>query len=340
MRVLLVKMSSLGDVVHTLPAIADAATRGARFDWVVEENYQPVAASTKGVERVLPVAFRRWRRAPAQAWPGARAFLRHLRQRRYDLVLDAQGLIKSATVAACADAAERVGLDAASARERPAVLAYDRRVHAPPSEHAITRSRRLFAAALGYGLPSTAPAFGLATRLTSDKSVVLVHGTTWDTKLWPESFWIDVARRIAKAGFTPTLPWLGGERERATRIAAAVPAAELCPPTDLHGALQIVARASGVVGVDSGLAHLGAAFGKPTVMVFGPTDPRRTGGRGRLVRNLAAALPCSPCQSRRCHYQDATTLWRGQPVGPPCMAAVQPARAWSALMQMMRLAQA
>ena len=163
MKVLLVKMSSLGDVVHTLPAIADASTRGARFDWVVEENYQPVAASTAGVERVLPVAFRRWRRVPTKAWPEARTFLHHLRRRRYDLVLDAQGLIKSAVVARSADAVERVGLDAASVRERPAVLAYDRRVHAPRTEHAITRCRRLFAGALGYGMPSTAPAFGLDT---------------------------------------------------------------------------------------------------------------------------------------------------------------------------------
>ena len=339
MKVLLVKMSSLGDVVHTLPAVADAAARGARFDWVLEENYQPVAASAAGVDRVLPVAFRRWRSAPANAWPAARTFLRRLRQRRYDMVIDAQGLIKSAVVARCADGAERVGLDAGSVRERPAVLAYDRCIHVPRFEHAITRSRRLFAAALRYDLPSTEPVFGLDTQLASSNSVVLVHGTTWDTKLWPEAFWISVARRIAEAGLTPTLPWLGGERERAARIAAAVPAAKVCPPIDINGALELVASARGVVGVDSGLAHLGAAFGRPTVMVFGPTDPRRTGGRGRLVRNLAARLACSPCQSRRCHYRGAATTWRGQQVGPPCLAAVQPDRVWSALAQMMRLAQ-
>ena len=340
MNVLLVKMSSLGDVVHTLPAVADAAARGCRFDWVVEENYQPVAASAAGVDRVLPVAFRRWRSSPAKAWPEVRAFLRQLRQRRYDMVLDAQGLIKSAAVVRWAAGAERVGLDASSVRERPAVLAYDRRIHAPRQEHAITRSRRLFAGGLGYDLPNTEPVFGLDAQAGSGKSVVLVHGTTWNTKLWPEAFWIDVARRIAKAGFTPTLPWLGVERERAARIAAAVPAADVCPPTDMNGALRILAQSSGILGVDSGLAHLGAAFGKPTVMVFGPTDPRRTGGRGKLVRNLAASLPCSPCQSRRCRYQGTATAWRGQYVDPPCLAAVQPARAWSALAQMMRLAQA
>lgn len=340
MNVLLVKMSSLGDVVHTLPAVADAAARGWRFDWVVEEGFQPVAGSASGVDRVLPAAFRRWRRSPAKAWPEACAFLRQLRRRRYDLVLDAQGLMKSAVVARLAHGAERVGLDASSVRERPAVLAYDRCVHAPRQEHAVTRSRRLFAAALGYDLPSTEPTFGLHTRLASDNSVVLVHGTTWDSKLWPEAFWIDVAQRIARAGLTPTLPWLGGERERAERIAAAVPAAKVCPPTDMNGAVAVLAQSSGIVGVDSGLAHLGAAFGKPTVIVFGPTDPSRTGGRGRLVRNLTAALPCSPCQSRRCRYQNDATTWHGQHVAPPCLAALQPDRAWAALAQMMRLAQA
>ena len=333
MKVLLVKTSSLGDIVHTLPALADAARLGVRFDWVVEENYQPVAALGSGVERVLPVAFRRWRRSPAHGQRELRRFVRQLRERRYDLALDAQGLIKSALVGCWARAGTRAGFDAASVRERAATLGYGRRIHVPRTEHAVVRLRRLFAAAIGYQAPNTQPSFGLQSASEQD-SVVLVHGTSWHTKLWPEAFWIDVARRIAAAGLTPTLPWLGGERERAARIAAAVPTAKLCPPTDLGGALNVVAKSRAVVGVDSGLAHLGAAFGKPTVMVFGPTDPRLTGGQGARVRNLATRLACAPCLSKRCRYDGATPR-QGQHVAPACLAEVRPERAWAVLAELM-----
>ena len=131
--------------------------------------------------------------------------------------------------------------------------------------------------------------------------LVLAHGASWGSKLWPERFWTQLARRAAKAGLRPLLPWLGRERERARRIAAAVPEAVVCPPTNVAQALDLVARARAVVGVDSGLGHFAAAIGRPTVMVLGPTDPNLTGchgafraqcGRGDGLRALpVAALP-------------------------------------------------
>ncbi len=340
MRVLLVKMSSLGDIVHTLPAVADAAERGARFDWVVEESYQPLAALVRGVDDVLPVGLRRWRRAPLACWQEIRGFHRRLRRRRYDLVLDAQGLIKSAAVGRWARGAERAGFDSSSIRERPAALAYRRRLRIPARAHAIDRARSLFAAALDYRLPATAPAFGLAKaedrgNAAQNASVVLAHGSSWSSKLWPEAFWADVARRMVAAGLTPELPWLNGERARARRIAAAAPGARLWPPAALSEAIGRVAKARGVVGVDSGLGHLGAALGRPTVMVFGPTDASRTGCQGRLVRNLEAPFPCSPCLSRRCRYRGETPLWNGAPVAPACLAGVPPAEVWEALKGLM-----
>lgn len=339
MRVLLVKMSSLGDIVHTLPAVSDAAERGVRFDWVVEESYQPLAALARGVDDVLPVGLRRWRRAPGASWQEIRGFHRRLRRRRYDLVLDAQGLVKSAAVGWWARGAERAGFDSSSIRERAAALAYRRRLRVPARAHAIDRARRLFAAALDYRLPATAPAFGLATAsgggAAGEDSVVLAHGSTWGSKLWPEAFWAEVARRTVAAGLTPELPWLNGERERARRIAAAAPGARLWPPSALSDAIARVASARGVVGVDSGLGHLGAALGRPTVMVFGPTDSSRTGCRGRLVRNLNAPFPCAPCLSRRCRYRGETRRWNGVPVVPACLAGVPPAEVWEALEALM-----
>lgn len=336
MKALLVKMSSLGDIVHTLPAVDDAHRHGVLFDWVVEEGYQPLAALAAGVDQVLPVAFRRWRRTPLTGSAEAWAFGRRLRRRRYDVVVDAQGLLKSAAVGCAARAGERVGFDFASIRERPAALAYGRRVPVPRREHAITRTRELFARAFGYEAPATAPRFGLAPRPVRERHVLLAHGSTWATKAWPEPYWIDVARHLAEAGLKPLVPWLDGEKARAARIADAVPGARLCERMDLGGVLEVAASVGGVIGVDSGIAHLCAAFGRPTVMLFGPTDAALTGCRGPYASNLSASLGCAPCQSRRCHYEPASDTRHGAAApAPPCLASLRPAHAWAALKRLM-----
>ena len=340
MNVLLLKMSSLGDIVHTLPAVADAGRQGVRFDWVVEENCRTVPARARGVEQVIEVAFRRWRTAPFAFAPELAAFRRRLRRRRYDLVLDAQGLIKSAVVGVWARADERVGFDAASARERVATLGYGRRISVPGRWHAIDRTRRLFAAALGYVEPERDPVFdlrGTGSDVGTGREVVLAHGTTWTTKHWPETFWIALARLATAHGFVPVLPSSSGERGRAERIANAVSGARVRPPSDLDGIMELLATASGVVGVDSGLAHLGAALGRPTVALFGPTDPLLTGSRGPYVCNLTASLACSPCRSRRCRLEGRFRRRYGASRSvPPCLQAVEPVRAWAALTDLMK----
>ncbi len=338
MNVLLVKMSSLGDVVHALPAVEDAARHGARFDWVVEEAFAAVPAAAAGVDDVLPIALRRWRRAPLAHLQELKHFHRRLRRRQYDLVLDAQGLIKSALVGRWARAPLRVGFDFASARERAAALALDRRLRIPAAEHAITRCRRLFAGALGYSPPRSEPAFGLANGEPIGNGVVLAHGTAWRTKHWPEAFWIDIGRRAAAAGLEPLLPWLDGEKARAERIVAAVPGARLCSAMDMDAVVRLVAGARGIVGVDSGIAHLGAAFGRPTVMLFGPTDPHRTGCRGPFAQNLGSCIACAPCESRRCRLPSAMPHNAAATDAAACLAALSPNRVWDALDGQMRRA--
>jgi heptosyltransferase-1 len=260
---------------------------------------------------------------------GDRRFHRRLRGRRYDLVLDAQGLAKSALVSSWARATRRAGFDFASARERLSALALDQRLRIPAAEHAIARCRHLFAKALGYAPPRGEPDFGLAAERPPNDSVVLAHGTAWRTKHWPEAFWVDLGRRVAAAGLVPAVPWLDGEKPRAMRIAGAVPGARLCPRMDVDGVVQLVSEARGIVGVDSGIAHLGAAFGRPTVMLFGPTDPGLTGCRGAYVRNLSSSLPCAPCESRRCRLPSGQE--QAQPDAPPCLTALRPGHAWLAL---------
>ena len=339
MNVLLVKMSSLGDIVHTLPALDDAIRCGVRFDWVVEETYRAVPTLARGVDRVLDVAFRRWRRSPIAFRGELGAFRRTLRKRRYDKVLDAQGLLKSAVVGRWASAEERVGYDAASVRERAATLTYHRGIAVPRDWHAIDRTRRLFADALGYDRPDGEPVFGLdapADEGTFPEAVVLAHGTTWRTKHCPEPFWSSVARLATEHGLVPVLPWVPGERGRAERIAAEVPGARICPPMDLDAVMRLLAVCRGIVGVDSGLAHLGAALGRPTVMLFGPTDPALTGCRGLLARNLAASLACSPCASKRCRLtSQAREQRQASRWAPPCLGAVGPVDAWAALTDLM-----
>ena len=339
MNALLVKMSSLGDIVHTLPAVQDAAARGVRFDWVVEEQYRDLPERASGVDRVVPVALRCWRRAPLTHRRAIGAFHRRLRARRYDLVLDAQGLLKSAVVTRWANGGARAGFDASGARERAASLCYDRRLRVPRRSHAITRSRSLFAAAFGYSPPRSAPRFGLSPASAVGRDVVLAHGATWHNKLWSEAHWVAIARRCAAAGYRPLVPWLEHERPRARRIVAAVPEARLCEPAGLSALLDVVARARGVIGVDSGLTHFAAAVGRPTVMVFGPTDPRRTGCRGARARNLAPLAPCAPCLARRCRYARSTAgVANGAAVAndaAACVASVRAEDAWVALTALM-----
>lgn len=292
MNLLIIKMTSLGDVVHMLPALTEAASRvpGLRADWVVEEGFAAIPGWHPAVGRVIPSALRRWRRGPGTGatWAAMAAELATFRQaiqaKRYDLVLDAQGLIKSALVARLAHG-PRAGLARGSARESLACLAYARRYPAPRELHAITRNRLLTAQALGYpmgaesdlhyGLAAPAPfqIAGLATDY-----VVCLHGTARAEKEYPEARWVDLLARIGALGLGVALPW-GNAREkaRAERLAATLPAAVPLPRLGLNELGGLIAAARGVIGVDTGLMHLAAAFRKPGVGLYPATPPARFG---------------------------------------------------------------
>jgi heptosyltransferase-1 len=292
-RILFVKTSSLGDVVHNGPAVSDAARAlpGAAIDWVVEAPFAPVAAMHAAVRRVIPVAVRRWRTAlwrPA-AWAEMRAFRAAIGAERYDAVIDTQSLLKSALIASLAHG-RRHGLDRASAREPLAARFYDATYAVPRELHAVERNRRLAAAALGYPLPSVLD-YGFHSKNHSSsegarKSVFLTMTSRAD-KLWPESSWIELGRSI---GAPLVLPWgSDAERARAERIASAVPGAEVPPRKSLDELAVLFAQAKGVVGVDTGLTHLAAALGAPTVGLYCGSDPALTGIYGApRAKNLGA----------------------------------------------------
>jgi len=313
LRVLLIKTSSLGDVIHTLPALTDAmnALPGIQFDWVVEEGFAEIPTWHPAVANVIPVAIRRWRKNLWQTVKNGewRRFKRRLRDTRYDLVIDAQGLLKSAWLTRYVKAPV-AGLDKTSAREPMAARFYDRPYVVARGQHAVERLRQLFAQALGYRVPAGLGDYGLdRSRLltaTNDAPFVLfLHGTTWDTKHWPELYWRQLAERMIGQGLEVRLPWGNpAEKARAERIADGLDNAVVLPKLNLAGVARVLASAQGCVAVDTGLGHLAAALDVPTLSLFGPTNPGLTGAYGRSQVHLAAEYPaCAPCLQKKCTYR-------------------------------------
>lgn len=276
-RILFVKTSSLGDVVHNCPAVSDAARAapGAAIDWIVEEPFAGIAAMHRDVRRVIPVALRRWRSTiwKAQVWREMRAWKNALAGERYDAVLDTQSLVKSALVAKLA-AGPRHGMDGESARERLAALFYDTRHAVPRSLHAVERNRILAGKALGYS-PSGPLEYGLkGPHAQKSGYVVLLTMTSRADKLWPEERWIELGRALRAPAI---LPWGSqDERSRAGRISSAIGGTVL-PRKSLEELARLFGAAQAVVGLDTGLTHLAGAVGAPTVGIYCGSDPQLTG---------------------------------------------------------------
>lgn len=336
MRVLLVKTSSLGDLIHTFPALTDAAHAlpGIRFDWLVEEAFAEVPAWHPAVENTIPVSFRRWRKAWTKAFKSGElsVFRRVLKRNRYDLILDAQGLMKSVAFAWLADG-PRAGFDRRSAREPLASILYNRRYAVARGQHAISRTRQLFAQALGYAAPTGEVDYGLrfsAVHAADAKQLVLLHGTTWPSKHWPEPYWAELAYLADADGYRVGLPWGDpDDRLRAERIIKAAGCGELLPRQGLTALAAQLAKADGVVGVDSGLAHLAAAVGTPAITLYGPTRTDLTGALGPRQHNLAVDFGCAPCMQRECTYTEPAE------VKPACFATLAPRQVYAALQAQM-----
>jgi heptosyltransferase-1 len=323
MRVLLVKMSSLGDVVHTLPALTDAeaAVPGIRFDWVVEEAFAEIPAWHSAVDKVIPMALRRWRKHPLRDFSGPewRECRSQLRRNHYDAVIDAQGLLKSAFVARLVKA-PIYGLDKHSAREPLASAIYQHKLAVPADMHAVERTRLLFAKALRYEVPAEKGDYGVRDNLVGGKSsrskgLLFFHGTARDEKLWPESHWIELADKAHEQGYPVWLPW-GNEEEkaRADRIASQCQSAKVLPKLNLMGVAGLLLEADGAVAVDTGLGHLAAALDVPSVSLYGPTSTQLIGAYGRNQVHIQSEVGVSDT---------------ADPVA--MMSAIDPQQAWSEL---------
>jgi len=299
MRVLIVKTSSMGDVLHTLPALTDAmqAIAGIRFDWVVEEGFAQIPSWHEAVDRVIPVALRRWRKAwfsdPVKA--ERRAFRETMRAVHYDAIIDAQGLVKSAALVTRLAHGLKHGMDWQSAREPLASLFYSRRHHIAKQQHAVERTRELFAKSLGYSKPQTQGDYAIAQHFVEESTTdapyaVFLHATTRDDKHWPEARWRDLLALMATSGLKIKLPWGAPHEEaRARRLAEGFDYVEVLPRLSLEKVARELAGARMVVSVDTGLSHMAAALDRPNFTLYGPTDPGLIGGYGK--NQLAVRSP-------------------------------------------------
>ncbi len=374
MRILIVKVSSLGDIIHTLPAVTDAA--GARkdvvFDWVVEENFVEVPGWHPAVDQVIPVSIRRWRGNFLRTWFNreVRAFRQRLQAEHYDLVIDAQGLIKSGIISRMSKGLT-IGLSKQTAREPLSSLFYNQSYSVPWNGHAVDRVRQLFSRALNYRYNRQLVDYGIdISRITDttdtghpldtrygtptrpdngaghpsasgmghpldggQPSVLFLHGTTWATKHWPDTYWRALGQIAAEAGYRILLPW-GDEQEkrRAELIAGGNGRASVLERQTLSGLAQHMLKARGVIAVDTGLGHLTAALGKPALTLYGPTNPDLTGTFGPRQLHLTSNIECAPCMKKNCIYQGPPVFDSSQDesfeVRPPCFAANKPVEVW------------
>nr|WP_302056048.1 lipopolysaccharide heptosyltransferase I [Pseudomonas sp. SBB6] len=339
---MLIKTSSLGDVIHALPALTDAARAipGIRFDWVVEEGFAEIPSWHPAVDKIIPVAIRRWRKSLWQTFKSGewRQFKQRLRESKYDLVIDAQGLVKSAWLTRYVKAPV-AGMDRYSAREGLSSRFYDRRLSVERGQHAVERVRQLFALALGYNLPAGLGDYGLdLNRLQLPPAapfVVFLHGTTWATKHWPEAYWRQLAERLGQQGLQVRLPWgNAAEQARAERIAKGLSNCQVLPKLNLVGVARVLAAAKACIAVDTGLGHLAAALDVPTLSLFGPTNPGLTGAYGKSQVHIASDFACAPCLQKKCTYKPSADDQRRFDLKrewPLCFTRLNPERVASQL---------
>jgi heptosyltransferase I len=341
MRVLIIKLSSMGDVIHTLPAITDAmrANPELEFDWLVEAGFQDIPKLHPQVKNVIPIELRKWRKKPIHYWRNGeiKTCLRKLRETQYDLVIDAQGLIKSALLARLAKG-KTIGLDRHSAREPAASIFYKKTININRNELALNRTRQLFAQALNYPLPNTEPDCNIdlqqlskAPINTDDNYLVFLTGTTWKTKHWPESYWQELIQLTHKLKTKIYLPW-GNKQQQifSEQLAQTAPFVYALPECSLSTKAKILAQAKAVVSVDTGLGHLASAVNTPTLMLFGPTNPNLLRMPVKIQYVMQANFSCAPCSQRQCTYQGEHA------VEPPCFATVTPTQVFNKLQDIIK----
>lgn len=297
MKVLIVKTSSMGDIIHTLPALSDAKTAipEIEFDWVVEEAFAEIPGWHANVKKTIPMALRRWRQNLIQALTQKeiQRFIVTLRIEPYDCIIDAQGLIKSAMLAVLARG-KSCGFAFNAAREPIASWFYNESFAIDKKQHAISRVRQLFAQTLGYDIAKMPLNYGIKQFFTApqgqEKYLVFIHGSARGDKCWDDDKWIELAKLAYEKGLAVKLPW-GNELElkRAEKIVDMCSNVKILPKSKLGDLAVTFLGAVGVVSIDTGLGHLAAALDVPTVSLYQTTDPGLIGTVGKQCKHVVNA---------------------------------------------------
>jgi len=337
MRVLIVRLSAMGDLVQTLPALTDAAAArpDIKFDWVVDEAFADVPRMHPAVERVITSALRRWGRGWRSAFAGGevQAFLRELRRENYDLIIDVQGNFKSALAGLLARGT-RAGYVGRDAHEWGAHLTYARKHIVPKGQHSLIRMRQLMAAVLGYEYDASRVVdYGIdVSRLPevhleiAAPYLVVVHSTSWSSKNWPADHVARVIELARSDGYSIVLPWGSeDERRRSVELAGGDPGVVVLPQMSIAEKAVVISRAAGTVGLDTGLSHISAALGVPSVTLYGPTDPALVGAVGDRQEYVVPDFRCLYCHKEVCRLDGVRREL------PQCLDRVTAAEVWHRL---------
>lgn len=323
MKILVVRLSSLGDILHLFPAISDLRRHlpDAEIHWLVEPAFAQMVSWHSAVDKVISVPLRSHKKCWWKLPKLLRGLKKQLLAEKYDLVLDAQGLLKSVLLARLAGV-DIYGFNKDSAREPLAAKFYKRAVDVPKGLHVIEKNRQLVAQLFGADMSQVAD-YGLgdfrkraaSTDFAGQPCIVLLHGTTWNSKYWPESSWSQLVSLLAAQGWLCLLPWGNAqEHQRAERLAAA--GGQVLPKLNLAELMGVLLQARGFVSVESGIGHIATVLDVPGIMLHGPTDPLYSGIMGKSCLHITSGLECAPCFKRDCPILEPSTGI------PPCQQKI------------------
>jgi heptosyltransferase-1 len=326
----------MGDIFHTFPAITDLKAHypNAVIDWVVEDGFNEIVDWHPAINKAIPISLRRWmKERNLKCWREFKAWRKTLQSENYDVVIDAQGLLKSAFISTMVNAPVAKGFDKKSARESVASFFYNDKFFVSKAQHAVERTRQLFGQAFGYS-PASTLNFGIHENFTqvakNPHKLIFIIGTSWVTKLWSTAHWQDLTAIAINAGYDVEIIW-GSNEEKAVAdsiIARNPTATRPGQRMSITTIAEKLVEAVGVIGLDTGFSHLAGALETPTIALYGATSPIKVGLIGEHTSNLQMepALDCMPCHKRQCKW-----LPENSSETPPCMTSIKPTDVWDKL---------
>lgn len=340
-KILLVKITSMGDLIQMLPALTDAQNTipGIQFDWLCEDSFQDIPALHPSIRKIIALPYRRWKKNIREAIRTGeiKQFLKTLRAEKYDMVIDAQSNIKSALFALLAKG-PHMGLDKTSVREFGAHLFYRKTISIDRNQNHTLRMRQLLATFLNYPVPQTPYDYGIPSSYLEkidmplpSRFIFLTVIASMQYKLWPEENWKNIIDYLLDKGFNIVMPWWSqAEKERVTRLQNGHPKVHLLPPLNLKQKAYVLSQAQGSISLDTGLAHMAAALNIPNICLYGPNDAKFCGTMGSNQQHLTATSPdCVPCNKSRCRFIEEEAYSYA-----PCMKNILPEMVQQALDKM------